>query len=148
MISAGMPRVASASARPSDRAVLPLAVEPATTISGGRPSGEDIRLILRFDKAATQRERAGMVDMDPDGVADQGRVSGEVDELVVPGAAGQSNAPLPCRARQPRRRRHGLVILVRTGSVGFEAAARWRDLVDQNLDIAAKPLPVAIEPDS
>src|ERR1035437_4548752 len=115
MISAGMPRAASASARPSDRAVLPLAVEPATTTSGGRTSGEDIRLILRFDKAATQRERAGMVDVDPDWVADQGRVFGEVDELVVAGAAGQSNPPPPCRARQPRRRRHGLVILVRAG---------------------------------
>src|ERR1035437_6727668 len=98
MISAGMPRAASASARPSDRAVVPLAVEPATTTSGGRPSGEDIRLILRFDKAATQRERAGMVDVDPDWVADQGRVSGEVDELVVACAGEQREAPLPPRA--------------------------------------------------
>src|SRR5664280_2891582 len=105
-----MPRATSASARPSDRAVLPLAVEPAITTSGGRPSGEDIRLILRCDKAATQRERAGMVDVDPDGVADQVRVPGEVDELVVAGAAGQSDAPPPRRAPQPRGRRHGAVL--------------------------------------
>src|SRR5450759_544517 len=97
-----MPRAASASARSSESAVLPLAVEPATTTSGGRPSGEDIGLVLRSDKAAAQREWAGMVDVDPDGVADQGRVPGEVDELVMAGAAGQSDAPLPCSSGQVR----------------------------------------------
>src|SRR5215210_5096886 len=73
---------ASRSASTSDNPVLPAAVGPQITMSGGSN--------LSAGAGADQRVRSRVLDTDVDEAADQLRRALEMHELVVPVAAGDS----------------------------------------------------------
>ena len=133
MTAAGRPVAMSASASRIASSVLPVAVAPATTTSGGAPA---VRR-SRADERASQRVRAGVVDADEDLATDERRVAGEVDELVAAGPAGQ-----PARARLATDAR----VVGRRVAVVPVGACRL-DRIDEDLDLPPEPRLVALEPD-
>ena len=136
MISAGSPSAMSARRASSARPVLPVAVAPAMTRSGGASRCRGVTPAAASGEGAAQRVRAGVVD--PDASTSRPRsVAGpaQVDELVL-AASG--------RERPARRGRAA-------GRRPVPSSWSWLrggvDGVDEDLDLAAEPGPVALEPD-
>ena len=112
---------------------------------GGRPADDDEgrharRVGHASDERTPQRVWPGVVDPDDDRPADQRRLAGQVDELVGARAAGQSGRVCAAVARfgPIARALVVVIVVVRPG---------WRHAVHQDLDLAAQPGPVALEPD-
>src|SRR5436309_10840636 len=130
MISAGTPPSRSARASASERPVLPVAVEPAMTRSGGAPApGSGIR-----DGSASKGIWAGVLDADVDEGAEPRRRPEQVDELVLAGPPGEVDVAAPLPRLVPVDR----VVVMRT---------RRHDGIDHDLDVSIEPGLVALEPD-
>src|SRR5258708_24397600 len=95
MISVAMPADRSACATAIESPVLPVAVAPAITSSGGTVARRSV-----MERGGTPEGiRPRMLDSDVNEVADPARGPRQVDELVLAGAARQVDglSPLPAR---------------------------------------------------